>query len=118
MGLIMAIVSDRNMRHMAPYGAKMAPLWRHMADHGAISAIWRHMAPLNGVGGDKNGAPPFFIWQKQEHAPYGGNGAKWRHMAPFPPYGLIFKWRHFYIMAALEMAHMLAPFKWRHMAPF
>jgi len=54
-------------------------------------AIWRHMAPSHGVGGDKNGAPPFFIWQKQEMAPYGLflNGAikwrhlKWRHMAPF-----------------------------------
>ena len=80
------------------------------------------MAPLNGVDGDKNGAPPFFIWQKQEMAPYGGNGANgaiWRHMAP---YGLFLngaiKWRHFYIVAAMEMAHLLAPFKWRHMAPF
>jgi hypothetical protein len=47
------------------------------------------MAPSHGVGGDKNGAPPFFIWQKQEMAPYGANGAIcaicaiWRHMASF-----------------------------------
>ena len=71
---------------MAPYGAKMAPLWRHMADMAPFlpyGAIWRHMAPLNGVDGDKNGAPHFFIWQKQEMAPYGGHGAKWRHMAPY-----------------------------------
>jgi hypothetical protein len=72
----------------------MAPFSRHMAD----------MAPLNGVDGDKNGAPPFFIWQKQEMAPYGGNGANgdiWRHMAPYGLFlnGAIFilwqrwKWR-------------------------
>ena len=68
---------------MAPYGA----IWREngaiMAPYGGPWRHFRHMAPLNGVGGDKNGAPPFFIWQKQEHAPYGGTGAKWRHMAPF-----------------------------------
>ena len=41
------------------------------------------MATFSGVDGDKNGDAPFFIWQKQEMAPY---GAKRRN-------GAIFKWR-------------------------
>ena len=43
----------------------------------------RHMAPLNGVDGDKNGAPPFFIWQKQKMAPFGANGAICAISAPY-----------------------------------
>ena len=91
-------------------------IWRHLAPYSAIK--WRHMAPSHGVDGDKNGAPPLKIWQKQEMAPYGANGAngaiKWRC-----------KWRHFYIMAAYgngayascKLRHLNGAI-WRHlMAP-
>ena len=44
------------------------------------------MAPFNGVDGDKNGAPPFFNWQKQEMAPYGANGANGAICAISAPY--------------------------------
>ena len=41
------------------------------------------MGPFSGADGEKNGDAPFFIWQKQEMAPYGAkrqNGAIWRHI--------------------------------------
>ena len=51
----LAIVSDRNMRHMARkwrHERHMAPSGAEMAPYGAIYIC--HMVPLNGVDGDKN----------------------------------------------------------------
>ena len=95
------------------------------------------MAPLNGVDGDKNGAPRFFNWQKQKMAPYGANdaiwrnrhiwrhmagalysGAIWRQMAIAPYfYGAIWRLHQIFYGAIWRLRHM-APFKWRHIAPF
>ena len=80
-------------RHYGAIWRHMARKWRHerhMAPYGAIKL--RHMAPLNGVDGDKNGAPPLFIWQKQKMAPYGANGAIFFKFWSFAANGAI--WRH------------------------
>ena len=70
-----------------------------MAPQTPYGASWRHFLALMAKKGDA----PFFIWQKQEMAPYGvkrRNGAMWRnrhiwrHAAPYDAcaifYGAIF----------------------------
>ena len=74
-----------------------------MAPQTPYGASWRHFLALMAKKGDA----PFFIWQKQEMAPYGvkrRNGAMWRnrhiwhHAAPYDAcaifYGAIWRLCH------------------------